>query len=178
MNNAEDLIAKVKALAQEGVAGEKENAQIMLEKLCRKYNISLDDLDDEAVSDFDIGLGNNAYERSLLHQVFYSVVGNLDDRKKLFKYTKYRNKGFLTCTKAEFLETQAKFNFYRYHLKKDMDMFYDAFIQQNRIFPPDDKCKPKEEKFFLTDEDLKMLKLAGNLDKHDYNLQVEYKEEI
>ncbi len=171
MSKEEELIQKIKALANEGVAGERENAQQMLERLCAKYNISLDSLDDEQLKDFDISWKDH-WERTLLSQVKFSVIGNIEDDKGLWIYKKSKNKGFLRCTKAEFLEIQAKFNFYKYHWKKDLQTFYDAWVQKNNIFPPKNKVKPSEEDRDLTEDDLKVLKLACSLDRHDYNKQI------
>lgn len=175
--NAEELIAKVKALAEEGVAGEKENAKVLLEKLCRKHNIKLSEIDDSSILKFDVNFGSK-YEKRLLNQVFYSVVGDIDENKGFYTYIHRHRKGCLECTKAEFIEIQAKFNFYKYHLEKDMKLFYDAFVQRNNIYPPDEKCKPREEKthFFLTDDELKILSMCKGLEKHNYNLQIENKE--
>lgn len=170
--NAEELIAKVKALAEEGVAGEKENAKLLLDKLCKKHNIRLEDIDDERVDFFDISW-TSQYERRLFNQVFYSVVGNLDNEKGFYTYRHRRNKGSLKCTKAEFLETQAKFNFYKYHLEKDMKLFYDAFVEQNDIYPTKDKIKPIENRATLTEEQLRVLRLSKSLERHNYNLQIE-----
>ena len=152
--NAEELIAKVKALAEEGVAGEKENAKLLLDKLCKKHNIRLEDIDDERVDFFDISW-TSQYERRLFNQVFYSVVGNLDNEKGFYTYRHRRN------------------NFYKYHLEKDMKLFYDAFVEQNDIYPTKDKIKPIENRATLTEEQLRVLRLSKSLERHNYNLQIE-----
>jgi len=40
-----ERLKKLKALAERGIGGEKENAGQLLEKLCIKYGISQDDID-------------------------------------------------------------------------------------------------------------------------------------
>lgn len=46
-----ELLKKLKALADNGVGGERENAQAMLDKLLAKYDISAEALSDDEVSD-------------------------------------------------------------------------------------------------------------------------------
>lgn len=50
-------IKKVKALATNGVEGEKEAALKLLNDLCKKYGVSLDDLEEGEASNDD-GRGN------------------------------------------------------------------------------------------------------------------------
>lgn len=45
-----ELLKKLKALADNGVGGERENAQAMLDKLLAKYDISAETLSDDEVS--------------------------------------------------------------------------------------------------------------------------------
>lgn len=50
MNN--ELLKKIKALAERGYGGEKENAEKLLKKLMKEYNIKEEDLDEDVIKDF------------------------------------------------------------------------------------------------------------------------------
>lgn len=171
--NKEELLLKIKTLAEKGVGGEKENAELLLKKLCDKYGITEELISEEQIKCFDISWGTKL-EKELAHQVFYSVVGNINENKKMYTYTKRKQKGCIECTYAEFLEFQAKFNFYKHHLKQDLKIFYSAFVQRNSIFPDAKLIKQEKEKFFLSDEDIAILNMAKGMEKHNYNQQIEY----
>lgn len=170
--NKEELLKKIKALAEQGVGGEKENAQRTLKKLMEKYGITDDDLDDEKVQFFDIKMPKFYNSSALASQVMYSIVGvpTADNRKGLYR----RGKSFsIKCTTAEFLEFQAKFKFYCHYFKEELKIFYQAFVQANRIFP--DKKNEEESTIErdLTTADRKALFLAANLEKHEFRKQIE-----
>lgn len=173
--NKEELIKKIKALADKGVGGEKANAQKLLKELMLKYNIQEEDIEEEALKDFEFSLPKFFNSFKLAVQVLYSVIGDIDENKGFyFIYTRSgRRKYRLRCTTAEFLEFEAKYKFYSYHFKIEADRFYSAFLQANVIFPPNSKIKERKNEPELTEEDLKMLQLARNLEKHDYRLQIE-----
>lgn len=174
--NKEELIRKIKALAERGEGGEKENAQKLLAELMVKYNIKEEDIADEVIKDFDFKIPKVFKAKELVSQVIYSVVGKeAEDNKGLYICGAKRNKFIIKCTAAEFLEIEAKFKFYLHYLKIESDRFYNAFVQANNIFPPPDKKIEEKQKFFLSDEDLKMLELAGRLETHEYRLQIEGK---
>lgn len=175
MINKEELLKKIKALAENGVGGEKENAQKLLNELMEKYNIKEEELEEDIIKDFEFSMSRFYKAVPLASQVIYSIVGkDVENGKGLYSY-KHRGKKIYSvkCTSAEFLEFEAKLKFYMYHFKIEAERFYSAFVQANGIFPPPDKVKEEKQKFFLTDEDLKMLELAERLETHEYRLQIE-----
>lgn len=170
-----ELLQKIKALAEKGSGGEKINAQKMLADLMKKYNIKEEELSDEVLKDFDIR-AYNKWEEKLLYQVCYSVYGNISDKKMVLFYTYKKGKFCVRCTASEFLEIEAKFHFYKNIFKKQQEIFYDAFICANDIYPPEhlvnrDKHKHKD----LTEDDLAALKMAATIDKSEFRQQIEYK---
>lgn len=170
-----ELLQKIKALAEKGSGGEKINAQKMLAQLMKKYNIREEELADEVLKDFDIQTYNR-WEQRLLYQVAYSVYGNIDESKVILRYTYHKGKFCIRCTSSEFLEIEAKFNFYRHHFKKQQEIFYDAFLCANDIYPPEhlvnrEKFKHRD----LTDDDMAALRMSAGIDKAEYRQQIEYK---
>ena len=167
--NKEELIKKIKALADRGIGGEKQNAQKLLKKLMAKYDIKEEDISEDCIKEFDVKVPKFFKSLELASQILYSIVGDkLHNGEGMFKW-KGTSKVFIRCTTAEFLEFEAKFNFYFYHFKKEIERFYSAFIQANMLFPSFSESSDKE----LTEEDFKMLRLAGTLERHDYKIQIE-----
>lgn len=173
--NKQELLLKIKALSEQGEGGEKINAKRILARLMKKFNISEEDLQEEKVEEFDL-VAKGQYERKLLNQVVYSVCGNIDERKGLWSYTKIKNKFCVKSTKAEFLEIEARFNFYKNCFYKKLDVFYLAFIQTNDIYPPNNLMKEsKTKRFFLSDEEKEALELSAVMEKSNYLKQIENK---
>lgn len=73
-----DLAKKIKALAEKGSPGEKENAAKALKKIMLKYGISESQLDDDIEDYRKIKVGSNKLHIRLLTQICY-VVFNTDD---------------------------------------------------------------------------------------------------
>ncbi len=171
MDKAE-LLKKVQVLANSGVAGERENAQKMLDKLMKKYNISEIELSTEKINQYEVNWSNKN-EKNLKIQIFYSIVGDIDDNKGF--YRRYKNKNsYVKCTSSEFLEFEAKCAFYCHWLKLELDRYYRAFVQRNNLFPPAHLQKQNNNKTDeLSEEDIKMLELASNIDKHNFVKQIE-----
>lgn len=168
-NSKLELIKKIKALADKGHGGEKINAQKMLDDMMKKYGIKECDICDDTIQAFKIKFSGFKM-RELTAQVFYSIVGIFDGEKGIYNglYKDY----YVKCTNAEWIEFQAKLKFYKYHLKKELDIFYTAFIAANNIYPPQSKVTERVNRE-LTEDDMKAIRLSRNLEKHDYYLQVE-----
>lgn len=129
-----DLLKKLRELAERGVGGEKEGAQKTLERLMKKYNIQEADLSEDVEEDHDFRY-RNEYEKLLLRQLFYKIVPEY--KKKAYTYRCGRGSRTtlgISCTKAQALQIQIEYDFYRALWKEEVDFFMDAFIQKHRIF--------------------------------------------
>lgn len=76
MTEREELLQRlerVKALAERGVGGEKENAEALLNRLMAKYGISEEDIEDTAERDYFIRY-HNFWERKLIVQVLHRLL--------------------------------------------------------------------------------------------------------
>ncbi len=167
-----ELLKKIQALAKNGVGGEKFNARQKLSELMEKYHIRDEDLETEVIKSFDFKVGNKM-EKELLGQIAYSVYGNKNEKKGYYSYIHIKNKMCIDCTDIEFLEIKAKFDFYKRELRKQLDRFYHTFIQANEIFPNPELCKSKDERFFLSEEDMKVLRMAKGIEKSEFLKQIE-----
>lgn len=129
-----DILKKLRELAERGVGGEKEGAQKTLERLMKKYNIQEGDLSEDVEEDHDFRY-RNEYEKLLLRQLFYKIVPEY--KKKAYTYRCGRGSRTtlgVSCTKAQALQIQIEYDFYRALWKEEVDFFMDAFIQKHRIF--------------------------------------------
>ena len=141
-----ELIKKVKALADRGVGGEKEDAAKLLEKLMKKYGIEEADIseDIEEIQSFSY---HGEFEHRLLLQIFYKHFPDIADsgRVRTLPYGKGSRSTFLiSCTKAQGIEIAIEFDFYRELWKEEVNFFYQAFITKHDIYPQEAYEHPSE----------------------------------
>lgn len=170
-----ELLRKLKALAEQGEGGERDNAQRMLEQQMKKHNINLEDIDTELKKEVEFFL--DPTYKQFFHQIVYSVCGFNEtkifiirgDKRKLRKY-------LVLCTKSEAIEIGAKFDFYLPIYKKQQDIFYSAFIQKNHLYNKPTNNQPEREQ---TQEELEkiqeILKMMRGMKAHCFNKQIENK---
>lgn len=129
-----ERIKAVQALAERGDRGEKENAAAMLERLMKQYGITETELaeDRREIAWFRF---KTPLERRLLNQIIYTVTGRAGYSCVGMHTNRPRKMLGLECTAAERLEIEFSFEFYNAALEKELDRFYIAFLQKNRIFP-------------------------------------------
>ena len=143
--NKTELLKKLKALSEDkrGNENERKRAEEQLNRLLIKYNIDPESINTEKLVRRNLWF-KDEWENRLLHQVVYKICGN----RNMYKQNGKRNWIWCEMTDAEFIQFEMEYPTYKAAMKKEMDVFYLAFIQKNRIFPPDTLVKPKD-----TDED-------------------------
>ena len=105
-------IKKLQTLAERGVGGEKDTAEKMLQKMLEKSGIrSLDELQSEEY-EYTLFSYNGKHERKLLVQCIYKVMTAAGDRR-YYRSKGKRQKLGIYCTKAQKLEIEMEFMFYR-----------------------------------------------------------------
>lgn len=136
MTDQKERLKKLYALAMRGVGGEKEQAQAILEKLLKKYAITLDELDEEIVEYYELEYHGKEQE-SLLKQTVYKIT----DDKNSFYNLRYTHSGRscktrlgVHCTAAQKAEIEFLFSFYIRVWEKEREALLQAFIQKHRIF--------------------------------------------
>lgn len=130
MDNKKELLLKLQELAKRGVNGEKENADKLLKKLMKKYNISEDEINDEEINEVELELRDDIEVR-LACQILFSFF----DNAPLYKKWKKRVKYYIKLTKPQEIEFRYMFSVYLENFRKQELIFYRAFINKNRIFP-------------------------------------------
>lgn len=157
-----ERIKKLQALAERGVGGEKETAKVKLEKLLADNGIySLEELEEDKVEYFLFSY-KGKHEIKLLKQCVYKVLGAKADRTA-YRSHGYRQKIGYYCTRAQKIEIELEFEFYRNVFYEELDTFMNAFIQVQNIFPTDaPKCMPEN----LSKEEMeRLLNMAKGIDK-------------
>ena len=127
-----ELLKKVYALAERGERGEKEAARYMLEKLLEKYDIDEVELADEE-RQIHWFTCKDDQERTLFYQVCYKVGKDLRGYRKTRGQGKNSQKG-VECTKAEALQIEIEYEFYKALWREERDFMLRAFIQKHHIF--------------------------------------------
>lgn len=135
MDKKKELLKKLQALAERGVGGEKETAERKLRQLMEKYGIDEMEFAEDKLEEFEFKY-KNAQEEQLIRQLFYKMFGK-EWRSK--GYTYRYGKGSksirgIECTKAEGIQLQVEYEFYKQLWQEEMELFWDAFIQKHRIF--------------------------------------------
>jgi hypothetical protein len=169
------LAKKLKELADRGVGGEQTNADEMLQTLMKKHGISLEALSYEEEAQFFFTC-DSTYETDLLHQICFNVV----DEPKMhgpcspedMKEYELGGNIIVTCTHYEYLEIEAKFEFFKMHFFKDLEIFFTAFVLKNGLV-----AKAKSDKSHLiTEGDIeeasKMYKMSQAIDRRYFNTQI------
>lgn len=166
-----ELAKKLKALADRGVGGEKENATAMLERLMKKHGISLADIEGDQIRSHELKYSGK--DKQFCRQVISSVLGSL--RGKVFEYKSSYSRAkvlIIECTEAEFLLIDAKIDFYWKAYQEELEVFYSAFIQKNALWRKQDENE-KEEKQPLSPEEkaklLRMVQLMEGINSHVMN---------
>ena len=159
-----EKLAKIKALAERGVGGEKETAKRMYEELCRKYEISEDE-EEAALAQLEKRWFSYSteLEEELLLQIFYKVTGSVESYMYTGKYSRRKKRGCI-CTKLEAAEIELLFGFYREEMKRELEVFMIAFKQKNNLFPDETARAYKEydgpERKLTEEEERKYKKAA------------------
>jgi len=125
-----EQLRKLLALSREGVGGERANAVALLEKLMNRHGVSLDELDDEAREIRWVEWRSRLLDKALLLQVIYAVTGSTGT------WARHGRPNWLgfECTVAQRVMVEVKYQAYSDSLKEELDHFFSAFIQKNRIF--------------------------------------------
>jgi len=179
MNKHIELAKKLKALAERGVGGEKVNAEKMLNDLLKKHNLTIEDIDGEEISNHFFKIKKE--DVNLLHQIILTVNYEL----KLFgeipakDVRRFQMDGnwFTKCTASEFVEIKAMFDFFSKAYKKELEIFFTAFIKANQLFPKKTKEENKQEPEWTKDDILKWEKvnqMSKGITKSNYIKQLDF----
>lgn len=132
--NKEELLKKLKALSEDtrGNENERKIAEEQLNRLLIKYNIDPESINTEKLVRRDLYY-KDEMESNLLHQVIYKICGD----RQIYRQMRKRNWIWCDMTDAEFIQFEMEYPTYKAAWHKELDIFYLAFVQKNKIFPPE-----------------------------------------
>ena len=138
-------ILKIKNLAEKGCEKEKETAKKILDELIKKYNIKIEEIEEEKRELYVVNTGGGIKKRLFL-QVYKARYGKHRDIWETSKVKKkdlkllddngYGDKNpdiIIECTKTEFLEIKTVFELYKQDLKIQMETFFYAYCYKNNL---------------------------------------------
>lgn len=171
-----DLAKKLKALADKGVGGEKTNAEAMLKELMKKHGISLTDIEDEKIEDYYFTLEENEFSlwRQIVGHVNNSIIVYGKFPKSLMKKYNLTGNYMIQCTASEYIEIEAKNNFYQRLYLEELGVFYKAFIMANHL-EAKSKGKDKEMTPKELEEYYRANRMASGIKVGQFMKQLEQK---
>lgn len=165
-----ERLRKLHALAEQGDAGERENAKVLLEKLMKKYNVSEASLDDGELGLHELSY-KTPYERKLIHQLIYKIAPD----RTMYSYKSGKGKRsiiVLECTQAEAMQIQIEFEFYRTLWEEELELFFVAFVHKHQIFCSEERSDWGHAK--IPEEDvMRMWGMAASMQDKDLRPMLE-----
>lgn len=180
-----ERIRKVKVLAEQGVAGERDAAQVLLNELMKKHNISDEDLLDEKVHCYGVCTGGGIYTK-LFVQIYLKTFAS-EERgvwdveqfpKRIVKDLEILRMGdqkpdvVIQCTKSEFIEVKTLFLIYKPDFDKHIESFLYAYYKKNSLLGDakgDGKELSLEEKQML----FRAIIMSQGIDKKEVHKLIE-----
>lgn len=173
-----ELAKKLKALAEQGIDGEKQNAITMLQAMMKKHGITMEMINENDAKDHEFITSNDKQVQRFFMQIIANVLGKNKKAGKYVRHPRGKERWFAYCTPSEAIEIQARFDFFWPIWEKEVDIFYAAFIQTNRLYRKPSNDDEKEEKELSQQEKerlFKMMNLMANMDRHVFTKQIGYK---
>lgn len=169
-----ELIKKLKALADRGEGGEKNNAAEKMQQLMDKHGITWDMLDIDVKKRREFLIHKD--DMKFFFQIISNVVG-------ITNYSEYRDEArkakrtyIFQLTDLEYIEIETKYTYFLQKYKEDLKIFYTAFIQKNQLYR---KANEDEERKPLTPEEkeelYKVMEMMSGMKKHQLQKQLENK---
>jgi hypothetical protein len=154
-----EFLQKIKALADDGIDGEKSNAQKLLNKLMGKYGYAIDDITDEHEERCTFKIHPS---RKFL---FWGIVHNVLNSTESISYYKVgRNEIGLMLSKSQEIIIRSMWDFYLKKLNDERKILFKAFMIKHELYshaeqPENAKRKP------LTQKELELLLKALEMSK-------------
>ena len=195
LEQIKERLAKMKALAERGVGGERDAAERLLQEIAAKHGISLDDIGSEVEREHVVNI-QYSWQRMIFLQLLglmrLDQYGDRDaDKLHLFARRQYvqargRKSRKLTrrrtvvcystiCTDAQWLELEAKYVVLCADYERQIKAFPLAFLMSNNLLMPYNpngkKPSAEADEQYLTAETL-----AAGIRKSHLNKQLEMKD--
>jgi hypothetical protein len=155
---------KVLALANQGIGGEKHNAERQLEAMCKRYGINREELEGETKRMLWLSYSDKD-ERKLAHQVIVWATESYDT--PVWKRGKRREVG-ADLTEAQRVQVLVAYGVYCREYAKIKANMFTAFISRNELYAPqNENAKPMDP-----EREAAVMKLMWGIDKTTIHKQV------
>lgn len=139
METIVEKLKKIEALANSGIDGERENAKRMLDALCAKHGVTVDELVEPTLSWYRFRPKDHVDEMLLCH-----VVGFVCQTRRI-KMRKAGKARHLELTRAQALDVEEAIRHYRKVWRENLTDYMAAFIHAHRLYAPrDEGAEPPE----------------------------------
>lgn len=165
-----ERVAKLLALAQQGVGGEKTNAETLLRKLLAQHGLTVEDMArDEQLRVKCLVKYNHPYEKKLFMQVVYTVLNGKD-----WDVHRYNGTRTIFCevTPMQRAEILLRYELYLRSFKAEIDVLMEAFIMKQRIYPADPSLKSDRQP---NERERRAMELSRGLQQVDVHTPLEDK---
>lgn len=171
-----EKLKKLKALADRDCAGEAHNARRLLEKMCAKYGVKLEELAEEKPEKHKFVVGRSV----LLHTLFSQCYGYVMKNKQNMSYWRLsRNEIVVECTKLEYVELLSLYEWHKAHFEKEFEehrqLLLEAYISKHKIYPESSGVDGRELTSAEIERLLKIHALEETLEDVSYHKQIESK---
>lgn len=179
MERITDKLKKLLALAERGCGEEAENARRLLEEHLRKYGMTLEDICENKTSRRTFKYRNKE-ERTIIIQVFLSVLGSKSEAFKGATYNASKKTIYIDLTDLEYAEISDMVAFFKSQFNKEKkrlmkDILY-AFVKKHNIFDctPNDDDEASNKEIDL-EELMRILSLSNGMEDVTYRKAISNK---
>lgn len=150
-------LKKLLALAERGVQGEAENARRLLEKLCKEYGVSMEELlDENQVKFYRFNIGRNAVYKDLFVQCYCKVA----EKGSLKYHQASRSQIEVEMTALQYAELASLFEWHKANFDKDFeDMKKNILLAYCRKHHLYSEVKPDNDRELTADERKRLIKV-------------------
>lgn len=179
MERITDKLKKLLALSERGYGGEAENARRLLEEHLRKYGMTLEDICDNKTMRRTFKYRNKE-ERSIIIQVFLSVLGSKSEAFNESTYNASKKAIYIDLTDLEYAEISDMVTFFKSQFNKEkkrlMKDILHAFVNKHNIFDctPNDEDRERDTEIDF-EELMRILSLSNRMEDVTYRKSISNK---
>jgi len=132
------LLGKLRARAERGIGGERENAQRKLDAMLERFGISTEEFE----TDGDVSL--HWFTLPKFRKLFLLIAAEVLDADTL-RYRKYGRSVGIECTPAQMVEIEMTYAAYRRSLEREIEELKEAFCLRHGLYKK--ATRPLDEKY-------------------------------
>jgi hypothetical protein len=162
-NKKQALLNKLRALAERGIGGERENAQRKLEAILQRYEISAEEF--EANGEKSL----NWFTLPKFQKLFLLIAAEVLDVDPL-QYRKFGRTIGIESTPAQAVEIELTYAAYRRSLEREIEELKEAFFLRHGLYVK--ATRPLDEKYGR-DRTINILRMADRMTKTQVHKELE-----